>query len=238
VDIGDFSSSAPLVFALTAGMAATVNPCGFVMLPAFVSYQLGERDAGYEQVGLAQRLRRAVALGVTVTLGFVVVFAGVGLVLASGGRVVLRAVPWAGLVVGVVLVLLGLAFLIGKGPLLQLPAVGQGAWARDVRARFIFGIGYAVASLGCTLPIFLAVLASSLTAEGVGSAGGAFFAYAAGMGLVLTAVAVGAVLVRGALARVLRRAGRYLERASALLLMGAGGYLVVYYTQAAQVLGH
>ena len=237
MDVGDLSSSAPLVFALTAGMAATVNPCGFVMLPAFVSYQLGARDTGFEQVRLAQRLWRAIALGITVTFGFVVVFAGVGVVLASGGRVILRAVPWAGLVVGVVLVLLGLAFLIGKGPFLQLPAVGQGAWARDIRARFIFGIGYALASLGCTLPIFLAVLASSLTMEGVGSAGGAFIAYAAGMGLVLTAVAVGAVLVRGALARVLRQAGRYLERASALLLMGAGGYLVVYYTQASQVLG-
>jgi len=57
------------------------------------------------------------------------------------------------------------------------------------------------------------------------------------MGLVLTAFAIAAVLVSGALARALRRAGRYLERASALLLMGAGGYLVVYYAQAAQVLG-
>ncbi len=237
MDLGDLSSSAPLLFALAAGMAATVNPCGFVMLPAFVSYQLGERDAGYDDLALAPRLWRAVALGVTVTVGFVVVFAGVGLILASGGRVILRAVPLMGLVVGLALVVLGFAFLIGRGPFVQLPALGQGAWTRDVRARFVFGVGYALASLGCTLPIFLAVLASSLTAEGAISAAGAFIAYAAGMGLVLTAVAIGAVLVRGALARALRRAGRYLERTSAVLLMGAGGYLVVYYTQAAQVLG-
>jgi hypothetical protein len=78
-----------------------------------VSYQLGERDTGYDRVGLAQRLRRPIALGVTATLGFVVVFAGAGLVLAGGGRVILRAMPSAGLVEGVVLVILGLAFLIG-----------------------------------------------------------------------------------------------------------------------------
>jgi cytochrome c-type biogenesis protein len=143
MDLGDLSSSAPLLFALAAGMAATVNPCGFVMLPAFVSYQLGERDSGYDQLGLAPRLWRATVLGITVTTGFVVVFAGVGLVLASGGRVILRAVPWMGLLVGLLLVVLGLTFLVGKGPLLRLPAVGQRAWARDVRARFIFGIGYA-----------------------------------------------------------------------------------------------
>jgi ABC-type nickel/cobalt efflux system permease component RcnA len=55
------------------------------------------------------------------------------------------------------------------------------------------------------------------------------------MGLILTAVALGAVLVRGAVARRLRRAGQYLERASALLLVGAGAYLVFYYCQVAQL---
>jgi len=128
MDLGELSSSAPLAFALAAGMAATVNPCGFVMLPAFVSYQLGERDSGYDQLGLAPRLWRAIVLGVTVTLGFIVVFAGVGLVLAGGGRVILRAVPWAGLIVGLVLVVLGLAFVLGKVPFLQLQlaTAGQG----------------------------------------------------------------------------------------------------------------
>lgn len=228
-------SSAPLLFALTAGMVATINPCGFVMLPAFVSYQLGERDAGYEHVGLGERLRRAVALGLAVTLGFVVVFAGVGLVLASGGRALLAMIPWVGLLVGVALVGLGVSFLLGKKLMLPLPTVGQGAWARDVRSRFLFGIGYALASLGCTLPIFLAVLAGALASEGAASAAGAFVAYALGMGAVLTAIALGAVLVRGAVGRGLKRAGRYLEQVSAVLLVGAGGYLVVYYGQVALV---
>jgi hypothetical protein len=57
------------------------------------------------------------------------------------------------------------------------------------------------------------------------------------MGLVLTVVAVAAVLVRGAMVYGLRRPGRYLEPASALLLVGAGVYLVVYYGQVAVVFG-
>ncbi len=179
-----------------------------------------------ELLGLGERLRRAITLGAAVTLGFIVVFGGTGLVLATGGRVILRTLPWAGLLVGIVLVVLGLAFLTGKGPLIHLPAVAQGSWPRGVRARFVFGIGYAAASLGCTLPIFLALLPSALATEGAASAGGAFVAYALGMGLILTAVALGAVLVRGAVARRLRRAGQYLERASALLLVAAGAYLV------------
>jgi cytochrome c-type biogenesis protein len=234
VDFGDLTS-APLLFALSAGMLATINPCGFVMLPAFVSYQLGEREAGYDHVGLGQRLWRALALGLVVTLGFVVVFAGVGLVLAGGGRALLTLIPWVGLLVGVSLVGLGISFLIGRKLVLPLPSVGQGAWARDVRSRFLFGIGYALASLGCTLPIFLAVLAGALASEGVASAAGAFVAYALGMGLVLTVVALGAGLVRGAVAHGLKSAGRYVEQASAVLLVGAGIYLVGYYSQVALV---
>ena len=32
---------APLALAFTAGMVATVNPCGFAMLPAYLGYFLG-----------------------------------------------------------------------------------------------------------------------------------------------------------------------------------------------------
>jgi cytochrome c biogenesis protein CcdA len=35
----------PLAFALLAGALATLNPCGFVLLPAFLSYSVGI-DAG------------------------------------------------------------------------------------------------------------------------------------------------------------------------------------------------
>jgi len=35
---------APLAFAFGAGMVATVNPCGFAMLPAYLSFFLGIED--------------------------------------------------------------------------------------------------------------------------------------------------------------------------------------------------
>ncbi|MGD9755164.1 MAG: cytochrome c biogenesis protein CcdA, partial [Acidimicrobiia bacterium] len=35
---------APLALAFAAGMLATVNPCGFAMLPAYLSYFVGLED--------------------------------------------------------------------------------------------------------------------------------------------------------------------------------------------------
>ena len=38
-------TSASLTFAFTAGLVATINPCGFAMLPAYLSYFLWTEEA-------------------------------------------------------------------------------------------------------------------------------------------------------------------------------------------------
>ena len=60
---------APLALAFTAGMVATVNPCGFAMLPAYLSYFLGIEgtDDGPAEAGVL----RALVVGAVVSLGFV-----------------------------------------------------------------------------------------------------------------------------------------------------------------------
>src|SRR5262249_18337627 len=106
----------PLAYAFSAGMVATVNPCGFAMLPAYVSFQLGTDDPAYAARPLWWRALRALALGLVVTAGFVLLFAAVGAVVALGGRAVVRLVPWAALAIGVGLVVLGLGVLAGRTP--------------------------------------------------------------------------------------------------------------------------
>lgn len=65
------------------------------MLPAFVSYILGEDPAGDAQaVPLPVRLWRAPRRGAVVTAAFVGVFAAVGLVFAYLSRAIVEVVPW------------------------------------------------------------------------------------------------------------------------------------------------
>ncbi|HZU04346.1 MAG TPA: cytochrome c biogenesis protein CcdA [Chloroflexota bacterium] len=221
-------SELSLVFALSAGMLATVNPCGFVMLPAFIAYQLGAREAALAAQPLGRRVGRAALLAAAATAGFLAVFASTGLVLALGGRLLMRLVPWAALAVGGVLLAIGFAGLAGKAVPLRLPPLATTTPAAGLPAGFLFGIGYAVASLSCTLPIFLAVVSAALAAGGMASALAMFVSYALGMGTVLAVVALATALVKTAVVRWLLAAAPYAERLGALLLIGAGGYLVYY----------
>ena len=221
-------SELALVFAFSAGLLATVNPCGFIMLPAFVSYQLGARDEQFAMRPLPARLVRAGLVAAVVTAGFLVVFAVVGLVFALGGRAVAQFVPWAALGIGLGLIAVGLAGLLGHGLRLPLPSLAATKAGAGIGAMFLFGVGYAVASLSCTLPVFLVVIGSALAAGGLVGAFALFVAYALGMGAVLGAVALATALAKEIVVRWLLAATPHVERLGALLLIAAGTYLVYY----------
>ncbi|HWP29912.1 MAG TPA: cytochrome c biogenesis protein CcdA [Chloroflexota bacterium] len=221
-------SEVPFAFAFAAGLLATVNPCGFIMLPAFVAHQLGAREPGFHAQPLLVRGARAAWVAAVATSGFVTVFAGAGAVFALGGRVLLQLVPWAALAIGLVLVAVGVSGLLGKTVVLRLPDLAPTGPARGLLALFLFGIGYAIASLSCTLPIFLVVVGSALAAGGLVAAVGLFLAYALGMGAVLWVVALATALLKGVVVQWLVALTPYVERLGALLLIAAGAYLVYY----------
>lgn len=144
----------PLLYAASAGMLSTINPCGFAMLPAYISYQLGAQDPSYSSVSLPRRAIRAVGVGLAMTAGFITLFSSVGIVIALGGRAIIGLVPWAAVVVGLGLILLGASMLIGRTPRLAIASKLRAPNTVSWSGAFLFGIGYASASLSCTLPVF------------------------------------------------------------------------------------
>lgn len=220
----------PVGWAFAAGMVASVNPCGFLMLPTYISYHLGTQEEGYYEQPVARRALNALALGLVATAGFLVVLAVVGLIIVAGGQWLVRAFPYAGVAIGVAMVLLGLYLLITHKTLgIMAASRVTVSPRRNLQNVFLFGIAYATGSLSCTLPIFLVVVGSSLGSQTVLSAFVQFIGYGLGMGTILIAVTIGAALFRGAVAKGLRAAVPYVHRVSALFLAGAGAYLVYYW---------
>lgn len=220
-------SEGPLAFAFVAGTVASANPCGFAVLPAFFLSYAASPDTS--RGGAPRRVAQALLVGGAMTLAFAVVFGGMGAGLAAGASVLMPAMPWATIVVGLALLVLGVAALAGRRVSLRLPdplARSRGGY----RGPFLFGAGYAVASLSCTLPIFLAVVGASLGGGGLAVRAGMFLAYAVGMGVVLTVLTVGAALARGGAHRALRRLAPHLSQLSGVFLVAAGAYLVYYWT--------
>ena len=218
-------STVPLSLALVAGGLAVVNPCGFPLLPAFLSFYLGADERTLPRA--PSRVLQGLLVGGLVTVGFVGLFALVGLPVSFGVTLVARAVPWAGLATGALLALAGLAALAGKRIALpvhmRVPVVHE----RRIGAMLLFGVGYGAASLGCTLPLFLTLIAASSGPDKLT----VFVAYAAGTAVVLMALAVLVALAREGVARRLRPLLPYTSRISGLLLVIAGGYLVYYWAR-------
>ncbi len=216
-----------LATAFTAGLVSTVNPCGFAMLPAYLSYFLG-LDGG-EARGRPAVLARALAIGAVVSAGFLVVFGLAGVLITAGLRTLTNVIPWLALVVGVGLVVLGVVLLRGKYLNVRLPTVGRVSKEHGYRSVFLFGISYAVASLSCTLPIFLTLVAGTFTQTSLLGGLAAFLAYGLGMALVLLAVTLALALGKDSLVRRLRGASRHLNRISGMLLVAAGGFIIWYW---------
>jgi len=218
-----------LPLALAAGMLAAVNPCGFALLPAYLGiFVLDERPGRAAAVGRALRATAAM------TLGFAAVFALFGLAVMPVAASVTAHLPWFTVVLGVVLALAGAWMLAGRSlPGLSVPRIRRrGREARAVTDSLPsmagFGASYAVASLGCTIAPFLAVVVTAFRAGSAVEGGALFLAYAAGMGLVVGAAAVAVALARRGLLDRVRRAGSVLPKLAGGLLLVAGAYVAWY----------
>ena len=220
----------PLGYAFAAGMVASVNPCGFMMLPSYVSYHLGIHEEGYAEQPVYRRAGRALAVGLAATTGFLIILAIVGGVIAAGGRWLIDVFPYAGVAVGGIMVAGGLYLLVTRKSL-GIVAAGRMSVGpqRNLRNALLYGIVYATGSLSCTLPIFMVVVGSSLASGGLAGSFIQFISYGLGMGVILIAVTLGAALFRGTLVRWLRAVMPHVHRISALFLTGAGAYLVYYW---------
>ncbi len=217
---------ANLTFAFTAGIIATINPCGFAMLPAYLSFFLGLEG---DQTGETPRagIGRALATGGLVSIGFLAVFGTVGLLITAGLSIVSEVVPWVSIAIGVGVTLLGLAVLSGRSLTLILPKLEQGTGDRRARSLVVFGVSYAVASISCGLPTFLVVVSTSVS--DVGSSVASFLAYSIGMALVLTSLTVSLAMARQSLVQRLRSLLPYVDRVAGILMVAAGLYLTWYW---------
>lgn len=215
-------------FALAAGTLAAVNPCGFAMLPAYLSlFIVGGPDQTRRSI-LAS-VGRAISATGSMTLGFVAVFSVFGLALTPIASTVQRWLPVVTVGIGILLLLIGILLLTGRTLTVHVPflRLSQDPVANPL-TMFLYGVSYAVASLGCTIGPFLVVTATTFRSGNTIDGVAAYATYALGMGLVVGALAVGAATMSTTAAGTLRRLTPYLTRLSGALLVVAGGYVGWY----------
>jgi cytochrome c biogenesis protein CcdA len=214
-----------LVLAFTTGMVVTVNPCGFAMLPAYLSFFVGAETDTPKPVDDA--VRRAVVVGAAMTAGFVATFAVIGLSVNLLTDAVYTIAPWLSLVIGIALFVLGVALLIGFQPIVRMPHLERGGKSTDVPSMMLFGVSYAVASCGCTLPLFVGTM-STMFGRSFGEGAQYFLAYSIGFGLVITAMTVALALGHRSIVRQVRQVLPFVHRVAGALLVFTGLYITYY----------
>ncbi len=232
--LGGIATALPFGYAFGAGMVAAVNPCGFALLPAFLGLYLGGQTAAGTERSRRQQARQAIQIGAMVTASFVVLFGVTGFVLNAVTSAITGAFPWIGLIVGIALVLFGGIMLSGGALSTNLGGrlagrLGTHARQTSTRGYLAYGLAYGLASLGCTLPIFLTVVGGTLTVHNLPVALGQFVLYALGMGFVLTVLTLSIAFFKYTVMNGVRRVTRYVHAVSAVLLLVAGVYLIYYW---------
>lgn len=216
---------ASLALALVAGAVAAFNPCGFALLPAYLTLLVSDPDGDRSRGAAAVR---AVRFTTGMTTGFVAVFGAFALVVAPLAISLERWLPVLTVVIGAVLVVLGVWLLTGR----TLAVPGLDRRGRAPRATWSSQIGYgatfALASLSCTLAPFLAVTTSALREGSIVGVGASFVTYALGMGAVVGVLAAAATVTTSTITVRLRRVAPLIARSSGALLVAAGAYVGWY----------
>jgi cytochrome c-type biogenesis protein len=223
-----------LSFAFSAGVAAALNPCGVAILPSYISYLLTRKSEGNNCSVLSKQTLGGLAAGLTMTAGFFSIFGIFGLLFSLFGRSVIAAVsPWFSLAVGIILLGLGLTTFTGR-EIFQInltklsTRLEQKGGKGCLKPFYFYGLGYALASLGCTFPIFIMVISQALVPGDYLSSVLIFFSYAAGMGVIVTGISIATRFLREGLSRWLNKLLPYVREISGVIIIAAGAYLIYY----------
>ncbi|WP_062467498.1 cytochrome c biogenesis CcdA family protein [Demequina maris] len=233
---------ADAAYALLLGAVAAFNPCGFALLPAYLTVivtgsagSAGGSGGDDAPVPRAVALRRALGFAAAMSLGFVAVFTALGLLFGGVSlglqATVLPYVSYVTVVLGVLVAVLGVVMVRHgelRGPGLGALSRASHAPGRTFASQLAYGASFAVASLSCTIGLFLVVVTQALAASGPVATLAPFVAYAIGMGASVVLVSLAAALAGTGLAAAVRRRTPQLMRAGGVLMVLAGVYVTVF----------
>ncbi|WP_394934295.1 cytochrome c biogenesis CcdA family protein [uncultured Ilumatobacter sp.] len=209
------------------GLVAAVNPCGFILLPTYLMYFLGVSGGapGTQKASIA----RALKVSAAVSSGFLAVFLAIGFLSVPLRSTISANSKYVTGFIAMGLIVLGTAMLFGYKLPFMTPQIESGKKDQTVKSMFVYGVAYAVASIGCTIGLFLATVFSTRPDETFIDSVANMIAYGAGMALLVSALTVGFAFANTTLLKFLRNAMQYVDKIAAAFVMMSGLYLAWYF---------
>ncbi len=243
-------TSLTAVFVLGALLSILVyfSPCAFPVLPGFISYylSLGAReDELIAEEKLKSRMPNSAVIGLLAGLGMLTFFLLIGIVAAVMGEAFARSglIHYIAIAVAVLLIVLGSLMLIGITSHLmgfvqkfvdRYSTTEADATFTPRRNMYLYGFGYAAASIDCTaaavLPfvVFLATLGSTAVVTGLAG-------LMLGLLVLMVVVVVMVGLGRQMMINVLKRATGMIKLVGSWMMIMAGVGLTLFLTNQSAV---
>jgi cytochrome c-type biogenesis protein len=223
-DIGSIVTSGSLLLAIpiafAAGIIAFLSPCVLPLAPGYVSYITGLTGAEISE----GRKGRVLAGSLLFVLGFSVVFVSYGALFGGIGSVLLEYADWINRILGVIVIIMGLAFM-GVIPGLQREYRFHQVPKWGVAGAPLLGVAFGIGWSPCIGPTLTAV--QSMAFSEASAARGALLSLVYSLGLGLPFILLGLLFTRaaGAIA-FLRRHNLAIMRIGGAMLVLVGILLV------------
>ena len=212
----DFLEQVPLMLVLGAGMLTFLSPCGYLLIPAYISHRLGKKVT----------VLRSVGGGLTAVLGIFIVLGSLGIMIGIVSPFIKSLVPHLTLISGIMIIIMGLCKLINFR--ISFTGVSKLNSLLSFGGLLTYGIAYAFAASGCTFPIFLTVILYASLFPGLG---GLITMLTYGTGVAIPLI-ISSVLVSRVDYTNMRSIGNILSKihaGSAIFIIFAGIYLIAFY---------
>ena len=211
VSSGSLLIALPIAFA--AGLLAFLSPCVLPLAPGYISYITGLTGAEISE----GRKGRVLLGSILFVLGFSVVFVSYGALFGGAGALLLEYADWINRVLGVLVIVMGLAFM-GLIPGLQREYRIHHVPRWGVAGAPILGVAFGIGWTPCIGPTLAAV--QTLAFSEASAARGALLSLVYSIGLGVPFILLGLLFTRTA------RALKFL-RTHTLVIMRVGGAMMV-----------
>ncbi len=214
-------SDLSLVFA--AGVFATFNPCGFAMLPAYMTMLISSHR---ESESLPKLVGKALQFAALMTLGIVTIFALFAVVIFPISTSIQAYLPIATITIGVLLIAVGVATLSGRSPYLKKLWSPNTAPSTRLKSLYLYGVTFALGSISCTIGPLLAATSKALELTFLESLR-IYLIYATGISVTIAILALIALFSQKTLSKI-RNSMKIIEIASSAFLVLVGLYLIIF----------
>jgi len=214
-----------IYFSFMQGVVAFFAPCAVALLPGYIAAFISRTTEGTPT--LSTKTVRGLKLSFLSILGILIIYSIAGALIVVAAQVLKVYMKWITIGMGSILIVLGGLMVYGKSFSLSINMNRTTNRSETVEA-FVFGLAYAIGALGCLFPLFLVVATQAMAAPSAAMGASYIGAYFTGISLMMIIAIMLSTFARDFLMKYLRMILPHMERATGVLLILAGIYVIYY----------